>query len=118
MGQIPSIRLFGYGSLMSRVNLAKRAPGVVPDRWAFLKDHEALFAKPGYAAGLDWMTLLAWRFGFAAVASWIWLLAIPANRRGLRRLSRSQPTMPRPSGVRRNSCGGRTRPSTIQISSR
>ena len=34
------------------------------------------------------MTLLAWRFGFAAVASWIWLLAIPANRRGLRRLSR------------------------------
>jgi len=48
----------------------------------------ALFAKPVYAAGLDWMTLLAWRFGFAAVASWIWLLAIPANRRGLRRLSR------------------------------
>lgn len=48
----------------------------------------ALFAKPVYAAGLDWMTLLAWRFGLAAVASWIWLFVIPANRRGLRRLSR------------------------------
>jgi drug/metabolite transporter (DMT)-like permease len=48
----------------------------------------ALFAKPVYAAGLDWMTLLAWRFGFAALASWIWLLARPADRRALRRLSR------------------------------
>jgi drug/metabolite transporter (DMT)-like permease len=48
----------------------------------------ALFAKPVYAAGLDWMTLLAWRFGFAALASWIWLLARAADRRALRRLSR------------------------------
>jgi drug/metabolite transporter (DMT)-like permease len=48
----------------------------------------ALFAKPVYAAGLDWMTLLAWRFGFAALASWIWLLARPGDRRALRRLSR------------------------------
>jgi drug/metabolite transporter (DMT)-like permease len=48
----------------------------------------ALFAKPVYAAGLDWMALLAWRFGFAALASWIWLLARPADRRALRRLSR------------------------------
>jgi drug/metabolite transporter (DMT)-like permease len=47
-----------------------------------------LFAKPVYAAGLDWMTLLAWRFGFAAVASWIWLLSRPADRRALRGLSR------------------------------
>ena len=47
----------------------------------------ALFAKPVYAAGLDWMTLLAWRFGFAALASWLWLLARPADRRALRRLS-------------------------------
>jgi drug/metabolite transporter (DMT)-like permease len=66
-----------------------RAPGillVVVSACAF--GSGALFAKPVYAAGLDWMTLLAWRFGFAAVASWIWLLAVPANRRGLRRLSR------------------------------
>jgi drug/metabolite transporter (DMT)-like permease len=48
----------------------------------------ALFVQPVYAAGLDWMTLLAWRFGFAALASWIWLLARPADRRALLRLSR------------------------------
>jgi len=47
-----------------------------------------LFAKPVYATGIDWMTLLAWRFGFAAVLSWIWLLARPADRRALRGLSR------------------------------
>jgi drug/metabolite transporter (DMT)-like permease len=48
----------------------------------------ALFAKPIYAAGVDWMTLLAWRFLFAALLSWGWLLAFPANRAALRRTSR------------------------------
>lgn len=48
----------------------------------------ALFAKPIYAAGLDWLTLLAWRFLIAAVASWIWLLAFGSDRAALRRLSR------------------------------
>jgi drug/metabolite transporter (DMT)-like permease len=48
----------------------------------------ALFAKPIYAAGVDWMTLLAWRFLIAAVLSWAWLLFWPAHRRALRRLSR------------------------------
>ncbi|MEX2547036.1 MAG: DMT family transporter [Chloroflexota bacterium] len=47
----------------------------------------ALFAKPIYAAGVDWMTLLAWRFLFAAIASWGWLLIWPAQRRALRALS-------------------------------
>jgi drug/metabolite transporter (DMT)-like permease len=47
----------------------------------------ALFAKPIYAAGVDWMTLLAWRFLFAALLSWGWLLIWPANRRSLRRIS-------------------------------
>ncbi|MEP7360993.1 MAG: DMT family transporter [Chloroflexota bacterium] len=47
-----------------------------------------LFAKPIYAAGLDWMTLIAWRFIFAAVLSWGWLLVWPAHRRALRSLSR------------------------------
>lgn len=47
-----------------------------------------LFAKPAYAAGVDWLTLLAWRFLFAAVISWAWLLIWPAQRRALRRLSR------------------------------
>jgi drug/metabolite transporter (DMT)-like permease len=48
----------------------------------------ALFAKPIYAAGVDWMTLLVWRFTLAAIASWGWLLIWPAQRRALRALSR------------------------------
>jgi drug/metabolite transporter (DMT)-like permease len=48
----------------------------------------ALFAKPVYAAGVDWLTLLAWRFLFAAVLSWGWLLLVPGNRRTLARISR------------------------------
>jgi drug/metabolite transporter (DMT)-like permease len=48
----------------------------------------ALLAKPIYAAGVDWMTLLAWRFLFAALLSWGWLLLFPAQRRVVRSLSR------------------------------
>jgi drug/metabolite transporter (DMT)-like permease len=48
----------------------------------------ALFAKPIYAAGVDWMTLLAWRFLIGAVFSWAWLLALPGNRTTLRTLTR------------------------------
>ena len=48
----------------------------------------ALLAKPVYATGVDWMTLLFWRFLIAAAVSWVWLLAMPANRAALRRLSR------------------------------
>jgi drug/metabolite transporter (DMT)-like permease len=48
----------------------------------------ALFAKPVYAAGVDWLTLLFWRFLIAAVLSWAWLLLIPGNRASLRLLTR------------------------------
>jgi drug/metabolite transporter (DMT)-like permease len=48
----------------------------------------ALFAQPIYAAGVDWMTLLAWRFLFAALLSWGWLLLFASQRRALRGLSR------------------------------
>jgi len=48
----------------------------------------ALFAKPIYANGVDWMTLLAWRFAFASALSWGWLLIWPGQRRALRALSR------------------------------
>ncbi len=47
-----------------------------------------LFAKPAYQAGVDWLTLLAWRFLFAAIVSWAWLLIWPRQRQALRRLSR------------------------------
>jgi drug/metabolite transporter (DMT)-like permease len=43
-----------------------------------------LFAAPVYAAGVDWMTLLAWRFAFGAAVLWAWLL-LSAGRRGLLR---------------------------------
>jgi drug/metabolite transporter (DMT)-like permease len=50
----------------------------------------ALFAKPVYATGVDWITLLAWRFGLAAVVSWAWVLLWPSQRGSLRRLPRSR----------------------------
>jgi drug/metabolite transporter (DMT)-like permease len=48
----------------------------------------ALFAKPVYAAGVDWLTLLAWRFLIGASLSWIWLAMSATRRAGLLRLSR------------------------------
>jgi drug/metabolite transporter (DMT)-like permease len=48
----------------------------------------ALFAKPVYGAGVDWLTLLAWRFLIGASLSWAWLLQSADRRAGLRRLSR------------------------------
>jgi drug/metabolite transporter (DMT)-like permease len=48
----------------------------------------ALFAKPIYAAGVDWMTLLAWRFLLAAGLSWGWLLLFSQSRQALRLVSR------------------------------
>jgi len=53
----------------------------------------ALFAKPIYAAGVDWMTLLAWRFLFAAALSWGWLLLFRDQRRALRLMSRRRLTV-------------------------
>ena len=47
-----------------------------------------LFAKSVYGAGLDWMALLAWRFFFAMVVSWLWLAAQPRARAELRHLDR------------------------------
>jgi len=48
----------------------------------------ALFAKPVYAAGVDWPTLLAWRFLVGAVLSWAWVLASTSRRAALRALPR------------------------------
>jgi drug/metabolite transporter (DMT)-like permease len=36
---------------------------------------------------VDWLTLSVWRFSFAAVASWIWLLLLPSGRTALRGIS-------------------------------
>ena len=47
-----------------------------------------LFAKPVYATGVDWLTLMAWRFAIAGGLAWVVLLARPAARRALVRLPR------------------------------
>lgn len=48
----------------------------------------ALFAKPVYGAGVDWLTLLAWRFLIGASLAWAWLAISSQRRAGLHQLSR------------------------------
>lgn len=57
---------------------------------AFSFGSGSLFAKPVYAAGMDWLTLMTWRFPLAVAASWLWVLARPDARHALRRLRRRQ----------------------------
>ena len=47
-----------------------------------------LFARPVYATGVDWLTLMAWRFAIAGGLSWVVLLVNPAARRALRTMPR------------------------------
>jgi drug/metabolite transporter (DMT)-like permease len=47
-----------------------------------------LFAKPVYAAGVDWLTLMAWRFAIAGGLAWLVLLWRPGARRALAALPR------------------------------
>lgn len=47
-----------------------------------------LFAQPVYEQGVGWHVLSAWRFGFGALMAWLWVLAWPDRRRGLRLLDR------------------------------
>jgi drug/metabolite transporter (DMT)-like permease len=46
------------------------------------------FARPVYDAGLDWLTLMAWRFAVGAGLTWGWLLLRPSARAALGALSR------------------------------
>ena len=41
-----------------------------------------------FPAGVDWIAMLAWRFAFAAMVSWLWLFAQPGARAALRELDR------------------------------
>jgi drug/metabolite transporter (DMT)-like permease len=41
-----------------------------------------------YPAGVDWLAMLVWRFAFAAIVSWVWLLAQPRARAELVLLDR------------------------------
>ena len=46
-----------------------------------------ILSKPIYAAGLDWLQLLAWRFTFGAVLSWAWVLLSARRRAAVARLA-------------------------------
>jgi drug/metabolite transporter (DMT)-like permease len=48
----------------------------------------ALFAKPVYAAGVDWHVLMSWRFLIGAALAWLLIAARPAARSALRRMDR------------------------------
>ena len=47
-----------------------------------------LFARPVYATGVDWLTLMAWRFAIAGALAWAVLLLRPGARRALVALPR------------------------------
>lgn len=47
-----------------------------------------LFAQPVYAAGVDWLTLMAWRFGIAGALAWGMVFLQPGARRALRTVKR------------------------------
>ncbi len=49
-----------------------------------------LFAGTVYASGVDWMTLLAWRFVFGGIVLWGWVLLSAERRRTLRSVRRRE----------------------------
>src|SRR3954451_8072986 len=55
---------------------------------AFAFGSGGLFARPVYATGVDWLTLMAWRFGIAGVLAWVVVLARPSSRAAIRSMRR------------------------------
>ena len=47
-----------------------------------------ILSKPIYAAGLDWLQLLAWRFAVGAILAWGWIAISAHRRRAVRGLER------------------------------
>lgn len=50
----------------------------------------SVLAAPIYDTGVDWLTLVAWRFLFGAGLGWIWVLASRRRRGAARRMTRRQ----------------------------
>jgi drug/metabolite transporter (DMT)-like permease len=50
----------------------------------------SVLAAPIYATGVDWLTLVAWRFLIGAMLGWIWVLLSASRRAAVRRLGRRQ----------------------------
>lgn len=81
------MRLADFGSLrpVDRTRLVGIAL-VVISACAF--GSGAIFSKPVYATGVDWLTLLAWRFLFGALLGWLLVLSRPRVRAALRAMPR------------------------------
>ena len=50
----------------------------------------SIFATLSYEAGLDWLTLMWWRFAIGATLAWLWVLGSPARRAVVRAMPRRQ----------------------------
>jgi drug/metabolite transporter (DMT)-like permease len=50
----------------------------------------SILAAPIYSTGVDWLTLVGWRFLIGAAVGWVWVLASPRRRVALRRMGRRQ----------------------------
>ena len=50
----------------------------------------SILAGPIYSTGVDWLTLVGWRFLIGATLGWVWVLASPGRRRAVRRMTGRQ----------------------------
>jgi drug/metabolite transporter (DMT)-like permease len=50
----------------------------------------SLLARPAYDTGIDWLTLVGWRFLFGAALAWAWVAVSPARRAAVRHMPRAQ----------------------------
>lgn len=50
----------------------------------------SILAAPVYDTGVDWLTLVGWRFLIGASLGWLWVLAARSRRRAARRMTRAQ----------------------------
>ncbi len=50
----------------------------------------SILAAPIYSTGVDWLTLVSWRFLIGAILGWLWVLASPGRRAALRGMTRRQ----------------------------
>jgi drug/metabolite transporter (DMT)-like permease len=81
-------RALGTSDTLRRVDRARLTGIALVVISAIAFGSGGLFARPVYATGVDWLTLMAWRFGIAGALAWALLLAQPRARRALRALPR------------------------------
>src|SRR5690349_18161441 len=78
----------GAAGTLGRVDRARLTGVALVVVSAFAFGSGGLFARPVYDTGVDWLTLMAWRFGIAGALAWVVVLARPASRAALRASTR------------------------------